>query len=313
MDTDDEGANGDREGGLRHGDTDGAHGEDDMEDTEGEDSMDDDMMDRISSSPSIDNGGYCKPSWPAREDSLSSPQLLPECVAQPELPAFPSHFLLRSPSAPAQAFLPGASQIKDIPDSEDHHYKGEYAKATENCHNGRPAEDSFDSEIRDQLAPLISESRVGFFGDAMQDAYDSDFEDAELVGLLLPLNDPLLDNSFDDEALCLPESSSVRLSPCSGPSWNGPTPGGIDDDTEELSFVEPRFVDSGWGGECLREIEDIDFEFVYALHTFVATVEGQANATKGDTMVLLDDSNSYWWLVRVVKDSSIGNGISTSG
>ncbi|KIW33817.1 hypothetical protein, variant [Cladophialophora immunda] len=54
------------------------------------------------------------------------------------------------------------------------------------------------------------------------------------------------------------------------------------------------------------EDEDIDFEFVYALHTFVATVEGQANATKGDTMVLLDDSNSYWWLVRVVKDGSIG-------
>ncbi|OJJ49815.1 hypothetical protein ASPZODRAFT_1033532 [Penicilliopsis zonata CBS 506.65] len=52
--------------------------------------------------------------------------------------------------------------------------------------------------------------------------------------------------------------------------------------------------------------EDIDFEFVYALHNFVATVEGQANAAKGDTMVLLDDSNSYWWLVRVVKDGSIG-------
>lgn len=52
--------------------------------------------------------------------------------------------------------------------------------------------------------------------------------------------------------------------------------------------------------------EDIDFEFVYALHTFIATVEGQANAQKGDTMVLLDDSNSYWWLVRVVKDGSIG-------
>ena len=52
--------------------------------------------------------------------------------------------------------------------------------------------------------------------------------------------------------------------------------------------------------------EDIDFEFVYALHTFVATVEGQANAVKGETMVLLDDSNSYWWLVRIVKDQSIG-------
>jgi hypothetical protein len=80
-----------------------------------------------------------------------------------------------------------------------------------------------------------------------------------------------------------------------------------DDDSHDISFSDdPRFVDSGWGGECLRETEDIDFEFVYALHTFVATVEGQANATKGDTMVLLDDSNSYWWLVRVVKDSSIG-------
>lgn len=56
----------------------------------------------------------------------------------------------------------------------------------------------------------------------------------------------------------------------------------------------------------LPSTEDIDFEFVYALHTFVATVEGQANASKGDTMVLLDDSNSYWWLVRVVKDGSIG-------
>ncbi|GAB1212591.1 hypothetical protein ATERTT37_001730 [Aspergillus terreus] len=52
--------------------------------------------------------------------------------------------------------------------------------------------------------------------------------------------------------------------------------------------------------------EDIDFEFVYALHNFVATVDGQANAAKGDTMVLLDDSNSYWWLVRIVKDGSIG-------
>ncbi|KAM4062311.1 RING finger domain-containing protein [Hirsutella rhossiliensis] len=68
----------------------------------------------------------------------------------------------------------------------------------------------------------------------------------------------------------------------------------------------PRYTASGWRDECLQDSEDIDFEFVYALHTFVATVEGQANATKGDTMVLLDDSNSYWWLVRVVKDSSIG-------
>lgn len=35
-------------------------------------------------------------------------------------------------------------------------------------------------------------------------------------------------------------------------------------------------------------------------------MDGQANASKGDNMVLLDDSNSYWWLVRIVKDGSIG-------
>lgn len=70
-----------------------------------------------------------------------------------------------------------------------------------------------------------------------------------------------------------------------------------------------RCIAPGWTDKRLQVLEDIDFEFVYALHTFVATVEGQANATKGDTMVLLDDSNSYWWLVRVVKDSSIGESI----
>jgi hypothetical protein len=90
-------------------------------------------------------------------------------------------------------------------------------------------------------------------------------------------------------------------------SWDADLDQDNDDASNDVSFSDdPRFIDSGWGGECLRETEDIDFEFVYALHTFVATVEGQANATKGDTMVLLDDSNSYWWLVRVVKDSSIG-------
>lgn len=71
---------------------------------------------------------------------------------------------------------------------------------------------------------------------------------------------------------------------------------GLDDDLMDKISSSPSIGDD----------EDIDFEFVYALHTFVATVEGQANATKGDTMVLLDDTNSYWWLVRVVKDTSIG-------
>jgi hypothetical protein len=79
-----------------------------------------------------------------------------------------------------------------------------------------------------------------------------------------------------------------------------------DDDPDPRSLPVDQDYNDFSSDESLQDSEDIDFEFVYALHTFVATVEGQANATKGDTMVLLDDSNSYWWLVRVVKDSSIG-------
>lgn len=90
--------------------------------------------------------------------------------------------------------------------------------------------------------------------------------------------------------------------------------GGLTGSTAEDAEMADAEGDDGMDDDMMDKIssspsiddEDIDFEFVYALHTFVATVEGQANATKGDTMVLLDDSNSYWWLVRVVKDSSIG-------
>ncbi|GHJ86595.1 hypothetical protein NliqN6_2997 [Naganishia liquefaciens] len=52
--------------------------------------------------------------------------------------------------------------------------------------------------------------------------------------------------------------------------------------------------------------EDIDFQLTYALHTFVATVDGQASVIKGDSLVLLDDSNVYWWLVRVLKTEEVG-------
>ena len=122
----------------------------------------------------------------------------------------------------------------------------------------------------------------------------------DLKDVLLPVDDPLLDT---------PPTETDDTD-----SWESMSSDGSDfdesmnDDDNDAFFanLHPRFIASGWGGECLQETEDIDFEFVYALHTFVATVEGQANATKGDTMVLLDDSNSYWWLVRVVKDASIG-------
>ncbi|KAI7894088.1 uncharacterized protein EV154DRAFT_536709 [Mucor mucedo] len=64
-----------------------------------------------------------------------------------------------------------------------------------------------------------------------------------------------------------------------------------DDDTgSELSIPDPN----------------IDFDMVYALHTFAATVEGQASVVRGDALTLLDDSNSYWWLVKVLKTAEVG-------
>jgi hypothetical protein len=137
----------------------------------------------------------------------------------------------------------------------------------------------------------------------------SDLDEEEMSLLLQPVLSPIQEPL--DEAL---ENSLEVHDTADDDSWTTDSDldswdeeAENDDSSDDVLFSkDSRYIDSGWGGECLREPEDIDFEFVYALHTFVATVEGQANATKGDTMVLLDDSNSYWWLVRVVKDSSIG-------
>ncbi|KAI8799935.1 hypothetical protein BJ742DRAFT_780911 [Cladochytrium replicatum] len=52
--------------------------------------------------------------------------------------------------------------------------------------------------------------------------------------------------------------------------------------------------------------DHIDFSNVYALHTFVANLEGQVCVLKGDSLELLDDSNSYWWLVKCIKTDEIG-------
>ncbi|KAL1925371.1 uncharacterized protein VTP21DRAFT_254 [Calcarisporiella thermophila] len=52
--------------------------------------------------------------------------------------------------------------------------------------------------------------------------------------------------------------------------------------------------------------EDIDFNLVYAIHPFPATVKGQVTVVRNDTLHLLDDSNSYWWLVKVVRTAEIG-------
>ncbi|KAI9321287.1 hypothetical protein BX666DRAFT_2023435 [Dichotomocladium elegans] len=82
-----------------------------------------------------------------------------------------------------------------------------------------------------------------------------------------------------------------------------------DDDEEEEEDDEDELDeddDSTYTSSPSIPDENINFDMVYALHTFVATVEGQASVYKGDALTLLDDSNSYWWLVNVIKTAEVG-------
>ena len=330
-----------------------ADGDDtDMQDADGDDDMDDDdNMDRISSSPSIDDGGYSlplqPPSWPQRMGSLT-----PESSPMRSAPASSSPFTttpIHFPISVANARRSYDSPASDIPTvsnfsyrsspipislrhmqtndsrSQEHHH-GEYAGTRTT--NSR--EDDSDTEFDITMSPRSKqrqaiERRLRIVREDSHSSFASELDEDQASNMLQPMRSPF--QVYRDDPFVEPPTSTLRttngtpppaaqhLDDDDGESWTTDSDldswhEGMDSDDDasnDVSFSDdPRFIDSGWGGECLRETEDIDFEFVYALHTFVATVEGQANATKGDTMVLLDDSNSYWWLVRVVKDSSIG-------
>ncbi|KAK9260388.1 hypothetical protein V1519DRAFT_195866 [Lipomyces tetrasporus] len=79
---------------------------------------------------------------------------------------------------------------------------------------------------------------------------------------------------------------------------------GDDEEEEQEEEDDERFELSS--SPSIQDESDIDLSLVYALHTFKATQNGHADAIKGDAMVLLDDSNEYWWLVKMIKDSTIG-------
>ncbi len=317
-----------------------------------EEDMDDDMMDKISSSPSIDDGGYslpCHPTTcPARQESLtpqSSPSLSTVASSSP-FTNTPIHFPIpvanaRRPfSVPASDTSPKSThRSTSIPISfrfplptetqSAEHHRGEYSwtRAASAPDDGDSVHVDVGMSPRTKQLKAV-ERRIEMREDS-QASLISDFDEEQVKSVLKPINRTLLDtpdNPFLEPTTSPPRTTSGTPPPTArhpededededdswttdsdADSWDEDLDQDNDDASNDVSFSDdPRFIDSGWGGECLRETEDIDFEFVYALHTFVATVEGQANATKGDTMVLLDDSNSYWWLVRVVKDSSIG-------
>jgi len=81
----------------------------------------------------------------------------------------------------------------------------------------------------------------------------------------------------------------------------------MEDDSEQEDEGEGELVeDDDLSSTLSIPNESIDFDMVYALHSFAATVDGQANVVKGDSLYLMDDSNSYWWLVRVLKTQEVG-------
>lgn len=281
----------------------------DLHDADADDDLDDDMMDKISSSPSIDDGGYFSLSspatWPARRESLtpqSSPMLSTVASSSP-FTSTPRHFPI--------SFL--SSQHK--PQSTEHH-PGEYSWT--GLANGPNNNTKVELEVR--ISPRLKQCKafehrlrtIREDSAASLSGYSEERVKYMLQSLGSPPHDPFLAMTTHPPrtATGTPPSTSTYIDD-EEDAWttdsdDDPWEQQQDSDDASNDVSDSRFIDSGWGGECLQDTEDIDFEFVYALHTFVATVEGQANATKGDTMVLLDDSNSYWWLVRVVKDGSIG-------
>jgi hypothetical protein len=273
-----------------------AQNEAEGDEEDGED-LDDDMMDKISSSPSIDDGGYPQAlaldveGLPSDSPAGAFLSANSETLSSSLFTSTPQHFPL--------GFDPRAEMEASVNHRHYQQMPGEYPVSVDSRSEGG-AESSTEALVPRPLSPIGSIlSWVPMVDDDGEPfAFEGDIPGAEYTPKpSLELTTAAETSSIDSSQLSFatsPENSAID------PAADG------DDSDVEVSFDEERFVDSGWGGESLREPEDIDFEFVYALHTFVATVEGQANATKGDTMVLLDDSNSYWWLVRVVKDSSIG-------
>ncbi|TGO43450.1 hypothetical protein BHYA_0001g00810 [Botrytis hyacinthi] len=262
---------------AQNGGLSGSGGEDgDMADAEGDDSMDDDMMDKISSSPSIDDGGYSLPKiWPSRSDSLSraSSSSFSQACGESSSPFVepPTFFPLQPMSDQLDMDL---SQVAhEI--QYHHHHLGEYLDRANSTTS------NYDTD-----APIpVTPEKYGTYVEKHDQEYNEEYFHDQLTAMHDSDQDIAPTSAFDpydyDEAMTIPYESSEDEKDLYYEE---------DDDDDIPYAADSRFIDSGWGGECLQESEDIDFEFVYALHTFVATVEGQANATKGDTMVLLDDS-----------------------
>lgn len=268
---------------------------------------DDDMMDKISSSPSIDDGGSPTCHLPLLQSlhpcasPCSSPASASFSEARSSSPYLdqPDYLPLKTARGPADKSPAALSRRR----RHHRHFRGSPpGRLGAHAGQGGTAPKCHGHEnLRSSGSPIglhEVECRLSDTDDGYRYALDDLLDGIQASQQNLEAEQEGIDEAIGmEDDVCSNNDLVVPYEDSTGED---------DDDDYFLESNDPRFIDSGWGGECLHDTEDIDFELVYALHTFIATVEGQANATKGDAMVLLDDSNSYWWLVRVVKDSSIG-------
>ncbi|TVY46460.1 Tip elongation aberrant protein [Lachnellula occidentalis] len=269
-----------------------------MADAEGDDDMDDDdMMDKISSSPSIDDGGCSLlPLWPQRSTSLANTPtptksriFLQACVeSSSPFVETPEHFPIQLWLPPLDNGLTQGSQALDT-----HHLLGKYLD-----------DDTTDTRFSDASQypdPFItpdSSFDLAYYSEGLCDSgLESPSHSYDLGSPKEHRENRLSCQSQagakDQGQLTIPYENDGLTFPYEEDSEE-------DDDYEIPYSTDSRLIDSGWGGECLQFSEDIDFEFVYALHTFVATSRDKQMLQRAI------QCNSYWWLVRVVKDSSIG-------
>ncbi|KAG6329322.1 hypothetical protein ID866_9767 [Astraeus odoratus] len=75
-----------------------------------------------------------------------------------------------------------------------------------------------------------------------------------------------------------------------------------DDDGKECELDYMDDEDVGLSSLSIP-CESIDFDLAYS---FIATVQGQASIVRGDSLFLVHSSNSYCWLVHVLKTQVIG-------
>lgn len=299
-------------------------------DGDGDDGMDDDMMDKISSSPSIEDGGS-PPSleavWPRRVDSLR-PLALPFPFARNGA-EYHSQCSRHDAPLPKTQHQCESKASLNSPCCHHHLSRGRYNVQDRRVSDAASTSSAFGTSTTEgflqekgQRTSVSEEDWVEMNSQEPEAiAHDGNVseEESRVDSRVSSLRERQAhDEAGRDEGIAWIDHETELDTEHERPITRHNDRDVIDDltipyegfddedDDGDFSDVDPRFIDYGWDAECLQNTEDIDFEFVYALHTFVATVEGQANATKGDTMVLLDDSNSYWWLVRVVKDSSIG-------